>query len=91
MPKTAVLVACFALAPWLALAATPAATPNPPQSGPNVTQAPLQAGKPTITQKLSESNGTIHPPPVDPGMTKAPPPTAETMPIVRPRSNVKSK
>ena len=77
--------------------ATPNQSPAPPFSvapeAPKSDQS-AQQGKhdadQSLAQRLSESNGTIQPPPVDPGMNKVPPQTG-TMPIVKPPPNVQSK
>ncbi len=46
----------------------------------------------TLGQRLSESNGTIHPPAVDPQMAKSPPPDQlGTMPVLRPPASQQSK
>jgi len=72
-------------------AATPGVTiaPDQPKSGKS---ADLAKQDKTLAQTLSRTNGTITPPPVDPGMAKTPPKSEQgTMPIVHPPPNVKSK
>lgn len=64
-------------------------SPTTPKSGESA-QLGKQDANQSLAQKLSQSNGTIHPPPVDPGMDKVPPQTG-TMPVVKPPPNVRSK
>ncbi len=66
-----------------------ALSPSTPQSAGAAQPGTPDASR-TLAQKLSESNGTIHPPPVDPDMAKVPPQTG-TMPVVKPPPNVQSK
>ena len=56
----------------------PPVTPVPPE-----VVAPKQAQGQTLSSSLAQSNGTLRPPAVDPGMQKTP---AErgTMPVIRP-------
>lgn len=93
-----ILLAC-SVVPFAALAAQdqgaqPAApgvtiSPDRPKSPDSAAQAGQDA---TLAQKLSRTNGTIKPPAVDPGMTKAPPPESRgTMPILRPPATSQSK
>ncbi|HSU04488.1 MAG TPA: hypothetical protein VLI93_02860 [Acetobacteraceae bacterium] len=63
--------------------------PEAPKSDQSAQQGKRNSDQ-SLAQRLSESNGTIHPPPVDPGMNKVPPQTG-TMPIVKPPPNVQSK
>lgn len=72
-------------------AAAPGVTISPDQ--PKSPRSAAQAGQDaTLAQKLSQTNGTIKPPTVDPGMTKAPPPgTQGAMPILHPPANTQSK
>lgn len=87
------------MSPMVAMAAqeqTPQATapgvtisPDQPKSSNSANQAKQDA---TLAQKLSQTNGTIKPPPVDPGMAKVPPPgTQGTMPVLHPPANAQSK
>ena len=67
--------------------AVPPATPGSPQTIPEKT--PSSPAKPdangTLTEKLDKSDGVIKPPTgIDPGMTKPAPPTAGTMPVIKP-------
>ena len=63
--------------------------PDQPKSSRSAAQAGHDA---TLAQKLSQTNGTIKPPAVDPGMAKAPPAgTQGTMPILHPPANTQSK
>jgi hypothetical protein len=90
----AVATSALALA---AQGAAPNQSPAPPFSinpaAPKSDQSAL-SGKndrdKSLAQSLSESNGTIRPPPVDPGMSKVPPQTG-TMPVLKPPPQVQSK
>lgn len=99
----ACVLAATAAAPMPSPGQTPGQSAAPTQSpAPPFSIAPAtpksngsaQLGKQDADQslaaRLSQSNGTIHPPPVDPGMTKVPPQTG-TMPVVKPPPNVQSK
>ena len=91
----AMLLAC-SVAPFTALAAqdqaaAPGVTISPDR--PKTSQSAAQAGQDaTLAQSLARTNGTIKPPPVDPGMAKAPPPESRgTMPILHPPATSQSK
>ena len=99
MKKLAAILLACSIAPLAALAAQDQAaqsaapgvaiSPDRPKSSQSAGQADQDA---TLAQKLSRTNGTIKPPAVDPGMTKAPPPdTRGTMPILRPPATTQSK
>ena len=99
MFKQLAFAVCVAvMAPCMALAAQQSVTPNQspvPASPPMNPAAPTsngsaQSAKPSLAQRLSQSNGTIRPPAVDPGMDKLPPATG-TMPVLKPPPNVQSK
>jgi len=90
------------MAPCMALAAQQSATPNqspaPPLSiNPEAStlngsaQLGHKSAKQSLAQRLSQSNGTIQPLAVDPGMDKLPPATGTTMPVLKPPPNVQSK
>ncbi len=97
-----ILAATFlicSLSPMIAMAAqeqTPQATapgvtisPDQPKSSRSAAQGREDAN---LAQKLSQTNGTIKPPSVDPGMAKAPPANARgTMPVLHPPANTQSK
>ena len=99
LKRLALTAALAVLGPGCVLAAqeTPNVSPAPPFSmtpeAPKSKQSE-QLGKQdadkTLAQRLSDSNGTIRPPPVDPGMNKVPPRTG-TMPVLKPPPNVQSK
>lgn len=103
MLKQIAVAACIAVsASTLALAAQSTGSSEPSQAAappysPSINQPQSdkssQLGKQdkTLAETLSQSNGTIQPPAVDPGMAKAPPATEPTMPVVRPPANEKSK
>ena len=105
MLKQVLLTAGLVLtAPGCLLAAQSVTQPTAPNQSPAppfsfAPEAPksddsAQLGKSSadqsLTQRLSQSNGTIQPPPVDPGMNKVPPRTG-TMPVLKPSPNVQSK
>lgn len=64
----------------------PATPPPSAQPGPTTTPpekvAPRDQG--TLSDHLSDTHGTLKPPPVDPGITHKPPSTAGTMPVIPP-------
>jgi hypothetical protein len=92
----AVMAPCMALAAQQS--AAPSQSPAPPSSinpqAPN-SNSPAQlggeSGKQSLAQRLSQSNGTIQPPAVDPGMDKLPPANGTSMPVLKPPPNVQSK
>ncbi len=83
------LLAAQDVAPNQSPAPPLAISPSAPKTGESVQLGKQDANR-TLAQKLSELNGTIYPPPVDPGMDKLPPETG-TMPVVKPPPNVQSK
>lgn len=103
MLKQFVFAACVVvMTPGVALAAQQSAAPNqapaPPFSidpaAPNSNgsaQPGRESAKQSLAKRLSQSNGTIQPPAVDPGMDKLPPATGARMPVLRPPPNVQSK
>jgi hypothetical protein len=88
-----VMAPCMALAAQQSVAPNQSPVPAPPSSlnsAAPTSNGSAQSAKPSLAQRLSQSNGTIRPPPVDPGMDKLPPATG-TMPVLKPPSNVQSK
>lgn len=71
----------FALAlPGAALAQT---TP----SSPGTSNAPAAGDQPTLSDKLNQTDGVIHPPPSgDTEMTQKPPPSASKTPVIPPQA-----
>ena len=103
MLKQFAFAACIVvMTPGLALAAQQSAAPSqaqaPPfsihRAAPN-SNGPAQLGgqsaRQSLGQRLSQSNGTIQPPAVDPGMDKLPPAAGMSMPVLKPPPNVQSK
>ena len=96
--QLAFAVCAVVMAPCMALAAQQSVAPNqsPVPASPSINPAAptsngsAQSAKPSLAQRLSQSNGTIRPPAVDPGMDKLPPATG-TMPVLKPPPNVQSK
>jgi hypothetical protein len=64
--------------------------PEAPGSHGSAQLGHLGAGQ-SLTDRLSQSNGTIQPPDVDPGMQKLPPPSRGNMPVLKPAPNTRSK
>ncbi len=64
----------------------PPSAPSPPPERIAPHAGPGQSGNHTLSDKLSQRQGTLRPPTgVDPGMTVAPPPHAQgTMPVITP-------
>jgi hypothetical protein len=83
------------MAPCLALAAQPSQAPaasiNPQAPSGGSPQLGHESSKQSLAQRLSQSNGTIQPPAVDPGMDKLPPAAGTAMPVLKPPPNVQSK
>ncbi len=64
--------------------APPGAPAPPPEQIAPPAQTPLPP-KTTLSERLSEQKGTLHPPPVDPGMQAPLPPRGQgTMPVIPP-------
>ncbi len=102
MFKQLAFAACVVMAPGMALAAQQSAAPNQSPAPPfsispeaptsnGSAQLGHESAKQSLDQRLSQSNGTIQPPAVDPGMDKLPPATGTTMPVLKPSPRVQSK
>jgi hypothetical protein len=103
MLKEIAFAACVvAMTPSMGLAAQQSAAPNQSPAPPFSTnpgaptsngsaQLGRQGAQQSLGQRLSQSNGTIQPPAVDPGMDKLPPATSPSMPVLKPPPNVQSK
>jgi len=101
MLKQFAFAACVVvMTPGVALAAQQSAAPSRAQAPPFSINpaAPNGSGqlggegaRQSLGQRLSQSNGTIQPPAVDPGMDKLPPAAGTTMPVLKPPPNVQSK
>lgn len=90
--RCAALAAIFAAAVWAVPAPCVAAAANvaPETASPQTVPEDTEPGKSgssggSLSDKLDRSDGVIHPPPgIDPEMSKSPPPTGSTMPVIPP-------
>ena len=68
--------------PHTSLAPPNAPTPPPEQIAPAAHDPATAQGN--LSDKLSQQQGMLHPPAVDPGITATPPAHGETMPVIPP-------